>query len=228
MKTLSQLVVIAALVLSFLPEANARRRPKSPPPQDPGLATVVVAVPAWELSFEGSLERVAALRGMASTLSDRHLRKQMSRELDTLADELRAMRQALRQPGGPGVVLLPPGHPGGPGLVTVVPGYETEPEPVQAEAMRSHDFRAVLESMDKHSFADDKLRVLEEVAARNLFLVAQVQKAMAQFSFGDDRLKALELLAPRIVDPENNFRIYESFTFDSEKDHARQILSRIP
>jgi hypothetical protein len=47
-----------------------------------------------------------------------------------------------------------------------------------------------------------------------------------RLSFSSDKLRALELLAPRMVDRQNAFKIYDAFTFSSDKEKARAILRR--
>ena len=39
-------------------------------------------------------------------------------------------------------------------------------------------------------------------------------------------LRALELIAPRLLDPENSFAVYEAFSFSADKEQAKQILRR--
>ena len=44
--------------------------------------------------------------------------------------------------------------------------------------------------------------------------------------FSATKLRVLELGAPRIVDPENAFAVYDAFAFSADKEQARQILRR--
>jgi hypothetical protein len=81
-------------------------------------------------------------------------------------------------------------------------------------------------SIERESFSQGKLRVLEQAAASHYFLAAQVRTLLGEFSFANDRMRALELLAPRLVDRNNAFVIYDALTFTPEKQRARQLLER--
>ena len=43
---------------------------------------------------------------------------------------------------------------------------------------------------------------------------------------GDEKLSALRILASRIADKENSHTILGHFSFDDEKEEAKQILTR--
>ncbi len=88
------------------------------------------------------------------------------------------------------------------------------------------DMQAVLSAIKRESFSSNQLRVLGEAAQGTCFTVAQVEQTLPLFSFEADQLKALQLMAPRILDRQNNFRIYGLFTFESGKQQARRILAR--
>lgn len=88
------------------------------------------------------------------------------------------------------------------------------------------DMQAVLAAIRNESFSSDQLRVLGEAAHGSCFTVAQVEQTLPLFSFEADQLKALQIMAPRILDRQNNFRIYGLFTFESGKQQARRILAR--
>ena len=71
-----------------------------------------------------------------------------------------------------------------------------------------------------------QLNVIQQAATRNYFRVGQLKGLIDLLSFSATKLRALELGAPRIVDPENAFAIYDAFTFSADKEQARQILRR--
>lgn len=75
-------------------------------------------------------------------------------------------------------------------------------------------------------FAEGKLRVLDSATQDSYFLVGQVKQLLKLFSFGDDKLQALEIVTPRILDRENSFQLYKSFSFAGERDRAKAILER--
>lgn len=105
-----------------------------------------------------------------------------------------------------------------------------EPEPVVAVSvpvcMDSRDLSAIKGEIAGASFSDDKLAVLEDAMRQRAICGDQVTEFLALFSFSDDKLSALGLMAPRIIDPENNFNIYRAFTFSDDKNKAKKILSR--
>lgn len=80
--------------------------------------------------------------------------------------------------------------------------------------------------MKGEGFADNKLAVIESASARNYFRVGQLKTLLGELAFSATKLRALDLLAPRLVDPENTFAVYESFTHSADKDQAKQILRR--
>lgn len=86
------------------------------------------------------------------------------------------------------------------------------------------DFGRLVEAVKREAFSAGKLNVLNEAARVNWFSVDQVKALLRSFSFGADKVTALRQLAPRIIDPQNNFQIYGAFTFSAEKEEAKEIL----
>jgi hypothetical protein len=92
--------------------------------------------------------------------------------------------------------------------------------------MEDQAFRALSAAVKNEGFSDSQRGVIRQAAGRNYFTVGQVKELIDLLSFSQTKLAALELGAPRIVDPENAFTIFESFTFSADKEQARQILRR--
>ena len=67
-------------------------------------------------------------------------------------------------------------------------------------------------------------RSLEQAVTAHYFLVAQVAEVLGDFDFSQDKLQAARLLKPRILDPENKFKLYEAFTFGNDKEELKRIL----
>ena len=66
---------------------------------------------------------------------------------------------------------------------------------------------------------------LIEVASLGAFYSCeQCASIMSIFSFGDKKLAALRFMAPRIIDPRHAYLIYESLTFQREKEEAARII----
>jgi|CXWL01.1.fsa_nt_gi hypothetical protein len=87
-------------------------------------------------------------------------------------------------------------------------------------------FGALRRAIRAESFSANKLRVLEQAVTAHYFLVAQVSEVIADFDFSQDKLQAARLMRPRILDPENKFKLYESFTFGNDKEELKRILGQ--
>jgi len=100
------------------------------------------------------------------------------------------------------------------------PAVATVNRPVEEGALND-----VCKALSQEPFSRDKLRLVSELAPTRYFLVTQVERILGQFEFSNDRLEAARILRPRILDPENHFKLYSAFEFSSDKDRLRQILS---
>ena len=89
----------------------------------------------------------------------------------------------------------------------------------------SDDKFAILYDKVKNASFDDRKMDLIEVASLGAFYSCeQCASIMSIFSFGDKKLAALRFMAPRIIDPRHAYLIYESLTFQSEKEKAARII----
>jgi len=105
-----------------------------------------------------------------------------------------------------------------------VPGSEAVT--VSARRMMTDvEFRELVTTIERSSFADDRLRTLELAAKNTSFTVSQIVRIIGLFTFADDKLKSLRIAYPGCADPQNNFRIPEAFLFSDDKDTARKIIS---
>ena len=92
--------------------------------------------------------------------------------------------------------------------------------------MEEGPFRALIAAVRHQSFSDSQLAVIQQAATRNYFRVGQVVDLIELVAFSASKLRVLELGAPRVVDPENGFAVYDAFAFSADKAQARQILRR--
>ncbi len=99
--------------------------------------------------------------------------------------------------------------------------------PVPALAMDGAAFEQLHTRVQKEDLSDAKLSVLKTAASTNTFTCAQVARLIEQFSFGDDKLETLSALKGHIEDPENKGKLVALFSFDDEKEKARQFLAGI-
>lgn len=119
-----------------------------------------------------------------------------------------------RRPGPPGPGFSRPAPP-------PPPSSRREVRPMNDQA-----FRALVDAVNNEGFAEGKLNVIQSAATRNFFRTDQLRTLIDQLGFSATKLRALELGAPRLVDPENAFTLYEAFSFSADKERAKQILSR--
>ena len=96
----------------------------------------------------------------------------------------------------------------------------------QARAMDDDDFRRLVVAVRTEGFADTKLAVIESASARNYFRVDQLKTLLGELAYSGTKLRAVYLIAPRLVDPENTFAVYASFSHSADKEQAELILRR--
>lgn len=108
------------------------------------------------------------------------------------------------------------------------PAVVPPPPPVRPAAypMPPERFQALLGAIAHEPFSDGKLRVIDQAASDSLFRIEQVEQVIRKLAFSQDKLRALEVMAPRVVDRQNAFKIYDAFTFSSDKEQAQKILRR--
>jgi hypothetical protein len=107
------------------------------------------------------------------------------------------------------------------------PGRPPPPPPPQAgpRAMEPARFDALVAAVKREPFADGQRRVLDTAMPGAWFSVAQVGTLVDLFTFSPDKLGVVRRAKGRIVDPDQAFRLYERFTFESDKAELRKILA---
>jgi len=86
-------------------------------------------------------------------------------------------------------------------------------------------FEALVGAMRREPFPDGQLRVLDTAAPGAWFTVEQVGRLVDLVTFPDRKLDVVRRTRDRLVDPEESFRLYERFTFESDRRELRKILS---
>ncbi len=99
--------------------------------------------------------------------------------------------------------------------------------PAPVLAMDRAAFEQLHARVEKEELSDAKITVMKTAASTNTFTCAQVARLVGQISFGDDKLAALSALKDHIEDPENKGKLVALFSFDDEKEKARQLLADI-
>lgn len=104
------------------------------------------------------------------------------------------------------------------------PGSPPPPPQPQVYPISEDKLQSLIRAINKEPFGDAKLQVIESAAPTQYFLVPQVTKLLQRFSFGEDKLDVVRVLWPRVLDRENGYQLYQSFSFANEKEQLRQIL----
>lgn len=97
------------------------------------------------------------------------------------------------------------------------------PKPLPA-AMSEADFEAVYIALDQAPSDEARLKVIAEASADGAFTVAQVSEAVGRFAFSDEQIAAMTLLIPRVVDPEQGYRLFQLFPRAEDRQAVRRIL----
>jgi len=167
-------------------------------------------------------EELARLQGVTGG-GDPMACRRAAQDLKALRRSIKRLQDDLRM--APGIdldapVAAPP--PPQPAVVEVIPA--PPPQPAGPFAMDNGRFSEIVSAIQSESFANGKLAVLRDATDYAWYSSAQVVRIIGLFDFGPGKLKALQIVAPQIVDPDQSFKIYSAFDFDSNKKKAREIL----
>ncbi|MDY7228369.1 DUF4476 domain-containing protein [Hyalangium rubrum] len=162
---------------------------------------------------ERMAERLAQMERLLERALERAERGQGRTNLLKLGDELDAMRDALNN--APDVRRYQPRP--------QPPPPPPAPTPM-VQPITEDQLQKLTKSINRESFGDGKLRVLESAASQQYFLVPQVLKLLQRFTFSGDRMQAMRVLWPRVLDRENAYQLYGAFSFPSEKEELRKII----
>ncbi|MCY1001837.1 DUF4476 domain-containing protein [Myxococcus sp. MISCRS1] len=172
------------------------------PPQNPTGTLVVVG-------REELAQRLARLEKLLEDIedrADRDTRAKVRKAQDVLDGVARHVEEA-------------------PLLATVMPRPPPPPPEPMVRPMSDSAFQRWYDAISRETFTDDKLRVLSMGLQDNYLLVSQVLRLMERMQFSDDKLNVLRIVKPRILDTENNYLLFNAFTFSTEKKRAQDILS---
>lgn len=199
------------------------------------LAALLVAVPASADEAQRLQQVLDDLDVMEALLSGKvndATRNELLEKVRRSRKTVRGVQQDLLRGGtasasvqtGDGslsVVLEVPDEGGAPPppVVEVVEVGQPEVFPMPPPA-----FGGLKDAIEEESFDDEKLAVLREAARHNVFLVDQAIQLIELFTFSDGKVEAGVILYPQVIDPENWFRVYGAYTFDSDKEELRRRL----
>jgi hypothetical protein len=105
------------------------------------------------------------------------------------------------------------------------PPPQAPPPQPQVQPITEAMLHQLVTAVRNEPFADDQLNVLADASSSQYFLVSQTQQLLLLFKFSKDRLKAVRLVRPHLLDPENGFKLYESFDFSKDKEELKRILA---
>jgi hypothetical protein len=206
------------------------------------LATLTFAVVAGSSSvawasgdeaarLQRALDDLAVMEALLSGTLNEPAQRELLTKLSSVRLEVRGVQQDLLRSGGDASLSID-----GPGAamvaVTVTEGVGADvstvlvtpavlAEPVRLTRAPLDQLKAAI---DSESFGDGKVAVLSASAAGNWFTTDQVIELLPLFAFSDDRVDAAVVLYPKVLDPENWFRVYGAFDFDGDKDEVRSRL----
>jgi hypothetical protein len=232
------LVIAVAVLMSAVASAQSPDLRRPPPPgQQTGPVTPQpqpsppANTPIYEhemsadgVRYEGTLvvvekERMEARLAEMEALLDRAMERAdrgQRNALRKLDDELDAMRRQVRNAPDLRRFQRPQPQP-------QPPPPPPPPAPV-VQPITEDQLQRLSKAIERESFGDGKLRVLESGANQQYFLVPQVLKLLKRFTFAEDRLNAMRVLWPRVLDRENAYQLYGAFSFPSEKEELRKII----
>lgn len=103
--------------------------------------------------------------------------------------------------------------------------YPVPPPPPAYQPIADGQLQSILRAMSREPFAEDKINVLQDAVGNNYFLVGQVQQVLSQFQFSKDKLEVVRGMWARVLDRQNGFQLYSSFSFSSDKAELKKIIS---
>ena len=107
---------------------------------------------------------------------------------------------------------------------TDVPPPPPLPRP-RATPIDADTLHQLLQAIDAESFTENRLSVLKQAAGFHYFTIEQVARILPMFTFEEAKLEVLTLLRPRILDPQNGFKLDAQFFSSSAKQRAQRILA---
>lgn len=89
----------------------------------------------------------------------------------------------------------------------------------------STDMSNLKGSIQKQSFADNKMNVAKNFIKNKCLSVAQIKEVMGLFSFEDDKLEFAKAAYDRCSDKENYFMVGDALTFSSSQDELMDFIN---
>ena len=106
------------------------------------------------------------------------------------------------------------------------PRQDNPPPPAAPQAMDAARFADLTADIKKAPFADGKLDLVRDAVAHHHFNVDQVVAVMQLIPMSSDKVEAAALMHPRLVDPQDFFKVYKHIPFSGDQDALRARVGR--
>ncbi len=118
-------------------------------------------------------------------------------------------------------------RPAPPPVVVVTPPPQPSPPVVTAPvAMDAARFAELTADIKKAAFADAKVALVRDAVAYHHFTVDQVVTVMGLLPMGGDKVEVAAAMHPRLVNPQDFFKVYKHLAFSSDQDDLRARVGR--
>jgi hypothetical protein len=98
--------------------------------------------------------------------------------------------------------------------------------PTGAAPLSAEEFARLMKSLKAEAFDEGKAGFVALFAQGKARLTCeQAQQILKAFSFDEDRVKCAVQLYPRVTDPENFFKVLDTFSFSSSRDEVRKQIT---
>lgn len=105
---------------------------------------------------------------------------------------------------------------------------EDEYSSTEPYAMSDSEFSALENAVKNESFESDMLSIVQISAKYNYYTVNQVIRLIDLFSFSGGKMEVIKLTYPNVIDRYNSHHLINAFTYSSDKEKVRQIISSFP
>jgi hypothetical protein len=112
-----------------------------------------------------------------------------------------------------------PAYPSQPNYPTPYPGNGSN-----YYVMSPQDVTRLLQSVQRQSFDDNKLPILQEALSASAIESDDLRQILSTLTFDRNRLEFAKYAFPRVVDPQNFYRVYDAFDFQPNVQELQQFV----
>lgn len=88
------------------------------------------------------------------------------------------------------------------------------------------DFENLLHEIKTATFKDEKNRLIRVAAHSGYFTCEQCSRLMSIFTFDSDKMFVCNMIVPKILDPQNSYKVIRSLSFISSKEKAEKLFNK--